>query len=89
MTLSFILSSGFKCEWATVKDKRLYVGGLGKEWTTTDGEVVNLDPQWVKTISPSGEVEHMDWHHNYNAMRKVTGMELPGGALHAFSYGCD
>ena len=72
-----------------MKEKRLYVGGLGKEWTTTDGEVVNLDPQWVKAISPSGEVEHMDWHHNYNAMRKVTGMELPGGALHAFSCGCD
>lgn len=72
---------GFKCEWATVKDKHLYVGGLGKEWTTTEGDVVNLNPQWVKAISPSGEVEHIDWHNNYNAMRKVTGMELPGGVL--------
>ncbi len=27
-------SNGFKCEWATVKDNHLYVGGLGKEWTT-------------------------------------------------------
>ena len=27
-------SKGFKCEWMTVKDQYLYVGGLGKEWTT-------------------------------------------------------
>lgn len=25
---------GFKCEWMTIKDRKLYVGGLGKEWTT-------------------------------------------------------
>jgi soluble calcium-activated nucleotidase 1 len=28
---------GFKCEWMSVKDNRLYVGGLGKEWTTPKG----------------------------------------------------
>lgn len=61
-----------------MKDQRLYVGGLGKEWTTTGGKVVNLNPQWVKAISASGEVEHIDWHENYNALRKVTGMQLPG-----------
>ncbi|XP_076443199.1 soluble calcium-activated nucleotidase 1-like [Babylonia areolata] len=75
-------SKGFKCEWATVKNKRLYVGGLGKEWTTTTGEVVNLNPQWVKAIGPSGNVEHMDWHENYNALRRITGMELPGYLIH-------
>ena len=61
-----------------MKDKHLYVGGLGKEWTTTQGEVVNLNPQWVKSIGPTGDVTHIDWHNNYNALRKVTGMELPG-----------
>ncbi|KAK7113600.1 hypothetical protein V1264_012859 [Littorina saxatilis] len=75
-------NKGFKCEWATVKDQRLYVGGLGKEWTTTGGKVVNLNPQWVKAISASGEVEHIDWHENYNALRKVTGMQLPGYIIH-------
>ena len=72
---------GFKCEWATVKNEHLYVGGLGKEWTTTTGEVVNLNPQWVKAVSPSGEVQHIDWHLNYNALRKVVDMELPGQTL--------
>lgn len=75
-------NKGFKCEWATVKDRHLYVGGLGKEWTTTDGIVVNLNPQWVKAIGPTGAVEHIDWHRNYNALRKVTDMELPGYIIH-------
>ena len=41
---------GFKGEWMAVKDEKLYVGGLGKEWTTTDGEYVHSYPQWVKSI---------------------------------------
>lgn len=61
-----------------MKDKRLYVGGLGKEWTTEKGKVVNLNPQWVKSIGPEGDVRHIDWHENYNALRKKVGMELPG-----------
>jgi soluble calcium-activated nucleotidase 1 len=73
-----IVIAGFKCEWATVKDQQLYIGGLGKEWTTTDGEVVNLNPQWVKSVSHLGQVHHLDWHKNYNALRKVAGMNLPG-----------
>ena len=28
---------GFKAEWMTVKDQRLYIGGLGKEWTSQEG----------------------------------------------------
>lgn len=75
-------NKGFKCEWATVKDRRLYVGGLGKEWTTTEGEVVNFNPQWVKAITPNGAVDHIDWHNNYNALRKVVHMELPGYIIH-------
>lgn len=71
-------SAGFKCEWATVKDDRMYVGGLGKEWTTAEGEVVNLNPQWVKSIGSSGDVQHHDWSSNYNALRRKTGTYLPG-----------
>lgn len=73
---------GFKCEWATVKDGRLYVGGLGKEWTTTDGVVQNTNPQWVKSIGPNGDVRHHDWKENYNALRAKTGMNLPGYMIH-------
>ncbi len=31
------VDKSFKGEWMTVKNHHLYVGGLGKEWTTQDG----------------------------------------------------
>lgn len=49
-------SKGFKSEWATVKDDHLYVGSMGKEWTTAHGDFESFDPMWVKVVSPSGIV---------------------------------
>ena len=46
----------FKSEWSTVKGDHLWVGGLGKEWTTPDGKVLNTHPMFVKKISKNGEV---------------------------------
>ena len=31
------VDKGFKAEWMTVKNHHLYIGGLGKEWTTQEG----------------------------------------------------
>jgi soluble calcium-activated nucleotidase 1 len=56
----------------------LFVGGLGKEWTTNTGEAVNTHPQWIKTVSPTGEVEHQNWYHKYLYIRRVLGIEFPG-----------
>lgn len=53
-----ISDKGFKSEWATVKDQLLYVGSMGKEWTSATGEFVNNDPMYVKTISVNGEVNN-------------------------------
>ena len=75
-------TKGFKIEWATVKDDHLYVGGLGKEWTTSDGAVINFNPMWVKKISINGEVENIDWHDNYIKMRSSAGIEFPGYMIH-------
>ena len=61
-----------------VKDHVMYVGGLGKEWTTVTGELVNLFPQWVKAVSHNGAVQHLDWVDNYNAMRNTAGFKYPG-----------
>lgn len=47
---------GFKSEWATVKDELLYVGSMGKEWTTSAGEFESFDPMYVKAVTTSGEV---------------------------------
>lgn len=61
-----------------MKDEQLYVGSLGKEWTTTTGEVVHENPEWVKVVGSHGEVQHRSWVSNYNALRRVTGIEPPG-----------
>jgi soluble calcium-activated nucleotidase 1 len=47
---------GFKAEWATVKDQILYVGSMGKEWTTSMGDFENNDPMYVKAVTMHGEV---------------------------------
>ena len=30
-------TKGFKCEWGTVKDDKLYIGSFGKEYTNNKG----------------------------------------------------
>ncbi|KAG7173166.1 Soluble calcium-activated nucleotidase 1-like [Homarus americanus] len=73
---------GFKSEWATVKDETLIVGGLGKEWTTSTGELVNHNPQWVKTITTHGFIEHHDWTKNYEKLRESVGIFFPVSESH-------
>ncbi|KAK1162268.1 soluble calcium-activated nucleotidase 1 isoform X1 [Acipenser oxyrinchus oxyrinchus] len=76
------VSKGFKAEWMAVKDEHLYVGGLGKQWTTTTGEVVNDNPQWVKVVGFRGNVEHESWVPQYNALRAAAGIQSPGYLIH-------
>uniref|UniRef100_H3D960 Soluble calcium-activated nucleotidase 1 n=1 Tax=Tetraodon nigroviridis TaxID=99883 RepID=H3D960_TETNG len=75
------VSKGFKAEWLAVKDQRLYVGSLGKEWTTTTGKVLHENPEWVKVIGYRGDVEHRSWVPHYNALRSATGIQPPAGYL--------
>ncbi|XP_041719702.2 soluble calcium-activated nucleotidase 1-like isoform X1 [Coregonus clupeaformis] len=76
------VSKGFKAEWLAVKDEHLYVGGLGKEWTTTTGEVVNNNPEWVKVVGHRGDVQHQNWVPKYNLLRSAAGIEPPGYLIH-------
>lgn len=62
----------------TVKGDALWVGGLGKEWTTTTGVVQNLHPQWVKSIGHLGDVQHHNWVEQYNKLRTKGGFDPPG-----------
>lgn len=73
-----VLCEAFKAEWLAVKDEHLYVGSLGKEWTTTTGEFVHYNPEWVKVIGQHGDVEHKSWVPHYNALRSATGIKPPG-----------
>lgn len=77
-TLACFVLIGFKAEWLAVKDKQLYVGGLGKEWTTTAGVFVNNDPEWVKVVGIRGDVQHENWVPNYNSLKAAARIEKPG-----------
>ncbi|XP_030064486.1 soluble calcium-activated nucleotidase 1-like [Microcaecilia unicolor] len=76
------VAKGFKAEWLAVKDEQLYVGGWGKDWTSTTGEVLNQNPKWVKVIGPKGDVYHKSWVSNYNALRSAASIEPPGYLVH-------
>lgn len=73
-----ILHVGFKAEWLAVKDEQLYIGSLGKEWTTTEGEFVNNNPEWVKVVGFRGDVQHKNWISNYKSLKSAAGIEPPG-----------
>ncbi|MCL4134870.1 UNVERIFIED_CONTAM: hypothetical protein GTU68_026251 [Idotea baltica] len=75
-------SKGFKGEWATVKDETLIVGGLGKEWTSPEGQVINHNPQFVKTVNSQGYVQHHDWKKNYEKLKKADNIQSPGYLIH-------
>ncbi|XP_028266964.1 soluble calcium-activated nucleotidase 1 isoform X2 [Parambassis ranga] len=73
---------GFKAEWMAVKDEHLYVGGLGKEWTTTEGVYVNNNPEWVKVVGFRGDVQHQNWVPKYKSMKTAAGIDPPGYFIH-------
>ena len=73
---------GFKGEWLTVRDGVLYVGGLGKEWTTKEGDFLNYNPLFVKSIDQFGAVEHHNWTLNYLKIRASVNIHFPGYMIH-------
>lgn len=79
------MSVGFKAEWMAVKDKHLYIGGLGKEWTTTEGEFVNNNPEWVKIVGFRGDVHHENWVPKYQSLKSAAGIEPPGAVIRLVS----
>ena len=58
------MGKGFKAEWMAVKDHMLYVGGLGKVWTTQTGVwsmgVWNMKWQYATWEYGSMEYEEND-----------------------------
>jgi len=75
-------SKACKVEWGTVKDGLVYFGSMGKEWSDSNGNTVNNNPQWIKTIDKNGKIEHKDWSIFYSKMRKASGADFPGYLLH-------
>ncbi|CAN9505678.1 unnamed protein product [Ophioblennius macclurei] len=76
------VAKGFKAEWMAVKDEHLYIGGLGKEWTTIEGEFVNNNPEWVKVVGFKGDVLHENWVPHYKSMKSAAKITPPGYFIH-------
>lgn len=76
------VAKGFKAEWMAVKDKHLFIGGLGKEWTTTEGVFVNNNPEWVKVVGYRGDVQHENWVPRYKSLKSAAGIQPPGYLIH-------
>eukprot|EP01105_Mastigella_eilhardi_P028999 TRINITY_DN999_c0_g1_i1.p2 TRINITY_DN999_c0_g1~~TRINITY_DN999_c0_g1_i1.p2 ORF type:complete len:413 (-),score=118.17 TRINITY_DN999_c0_g1_i1:2320-3501(-) len=75
-------TKGQKSEWATVRGDTLYVGSIGKEWTNPQGEIVNTNNLWVKSIDLNGHIESHNWKNVYTAMRAASGTSYPGYLIH-------
>jgi len=73
---------GFKAEWCTVKDDRLYIGGMGKEWTDGKGAYLHDGPQWVKYLDLDSHLHHESWVSNYESLRTFSDTTYPGYLLH-------
>jgi len=73
----------FKAEWATVKDGKLLVGSMGREWVAMDGTTVeHTNPQFIKSIDVNGGVTSLDWRQKYQVLREKTNTKLPGYLWH-------
>jgi len=73
---------GYKSEWATIHNSDLYVGSMGKEWTSSSGKFLNNNPMWIKIINKSGHVTHVNWTDNYIKIRKAANINFPGYMIH-------
>ncbi|KIH53629.1 Apyrase [Ancylostoma duodenale] len=73
---------GLKIERLTVKADKLYAGGIGTEWRTKKGVYLNDNPMWVKIISRSGEVKHVNWRSVFVKIRRAVGIQYPGYVTH-------
>ncbi|EDV28288.1 uncharacterized protein TRIADDRAFT_21256 [Trichoplax adhaerens] len=76
------VAKGFKSEWATIKDDHLIVGGFGKEWTSKTGEVLNVNPQYIKRINKDGGMKHINWVKRYEKVKSSLGITSPGYVIH-------
>lgn len=74
-------TKGFKFEWATVKDNKIYAGSLGKEWSS-GGKVINFDLMNIFALDGNGKIDAINWMDNYNKLRRHTKTLFPGYMVH-------
>lgn len=55
---------------------------MGKEWTTSNGEFMSNNPQYIKIIDTKGQVTHQSWIEEYKRLRRILNIEWPGYMIH-------
>nr|BAN41687.1 apyrase precursor, putative [Entamoeba invadens] len=68
-----------KIEWATVKGKEVYIGGIGKNYTTPRGEFRHRGPLFVKRMNENGRVIYEDWGKRYQDINLRLGINTEDG----------
>jgi hypothetical protein len=53
------------------------VGGHGTSLKKKDGSITEKQ-KFVKKITPTGEVTHLDWRGNFDKMAEALGIHFPG-----------
>lgn len=66
------LNKGFKSEWATVKDGKLFVGSHGTTMVADSTPRGREQLEWIKIVSHTGTVEHVNWIDNYGKLQNRT-----------------
>ena len=77
-------TKGFKGEWCTVKDDKLYIGGMGKEWVNQHGvrhssrigHTVHVPLQWTPTARAAGSVHTASLSSRATAVSGVWSLSL-------------
>ncbi|MES1903543.1 MAG: Soluble calcium-activated nucleotidase 1, partial [Paramarteilia canceri] len=58
---------GFKCEWMTVKNGKLFVGSFGKNYVDTEtGDIIHSRFTKVFMINKDKKTEILEWKENYD-----------------------
>ncbi|EKE38478.1 hypothetical protein ENUP19_0311G0018 [Entamoeba nuttalli] len=65
---------GMKIEWATVYKDSMYIGSIGKEFTTPTGEYLNDNPLYIKKIDQNGKITAINWKNKYNNLKNAVGI---------------
>jgi len=73
---------GLKCEWMAVKDDKLLVGSIGKEWTTADGRPLHNQLYWVKEIDAEGRIRSLNWTDQFERVRAAADKLYPSYLVH-------
>ncbi|KAL7714165.1 Apyrase [Entamoeba marina] len=77
-----VSDKGMKIEWATIYKDHMYVGSIGKEFTTPTGEYLNDNPLFVKRIDSDGRIVSLNWKDKYTAIKNSVGIYGDGYMIH-------